>query len=251
MKTWEEIHAELSAPFPADEIKWRIGATDNKDNPTTGIPLAYIDARAVMERLDAVVGPENWWDEYEETHSGRVICKLTLRRGDGTDDYIPKSDGAGSTDMEGEKGGLSDAFKRAAVKWGVGRYLYSLGTQWVPVKRKGRSVVIAGKPPELPDWALPKNNVVPIKREELKLTTEEATPSQIENDPSQNENVMKEKFSDLYRKGIKTLGGEKFMTAVNRIIEHGYGGKDWKELPKDEQRKFYMDVADMIKNGGN
>ena len=52
---------------------------------------------------------------------GRTVCELSLKI-NGV--WITKTDGAGDTNIEGEKGGLSDAFKRAAVKFGVGRYLY-------------------------------------------------------------------------------------------------------------------------------
>jgi len=105
---------ELAKPFPPDKIKWRKGGNGY---------LAYIDARHLMNRLDEVVGPENWEDSYEETPKGRVLCKLSLCI-DGQ--WISKSDGAGDTAFEGEKGGISDAFKRAGVKWGIGRYLYEL-----------------------------------------------------------------------------------------------------------------------------
>jgi hypothetical protein len=46
--------------------------------------------------------------------------------------WVRKSDGAGETQVEGEKGAISDALKRAAVKWGIGRYLYDLDSPWVP-----------------------------------------------------------------------------------------------------------------------
>ena len=50
-----------------------------------------------------------------------MICSLSCKVGD---NWITKADGAGDTDIEGEKGGISDALKRAAVVWGIGRYLY-------------------------------------------------------------------------------------------------------------------------------
>lgn len=91
------------------------------------MPLAYIDARDVMERLDSVVGPEHWQDEYTEGPSGRVFCHLTIHG-------IRKGDGAGATDVEGAKGAISDAFKRAAVKFGIGRYLYDCKSGWVDLE---------------------------------------------------------------------------------------------------------------------
>jgi hypothetical protein len=117
----------LAAPFPREAISWRAQKlTANKDK---ALALAYIDARDVMRRLDTVCGPENWSDSYAETPRGRVICTLSIRI---NGEWISKSDGAGDTDVEGEKGGLSDAFKRAAVKWGIGRYLYEVEAIYAP-----------------------------------------------------------------------------------------------------------------------
>jgi len=141
---------ELAEPFPVKQIHWRLGATTG--DKKSGIALAYLDARDVMDRLDSVVGPEGWCDQYEETRSGRIICELGITI-DGRG-HVYKSDGAGDTAVEGEKGAMSDAFKRAAVKWGIGRYLYRLGTSWHPIKAQGKSYVLDGFP-ELPEWAIP------------------------------------------------------------------------------------------------
>ena len=163
---------QLKEPFSAGEIHWRVG-TLTKDK-TKGTALAYIDARNVMKRLDDVLGMENWQDEYitepprtvrktkkgwngqpdehyNEQICGRVICKLSIRIGG---EWITKSDGAGETNVEGEKGGISDAFKRAAVKFGVGRYLYYLDTNWYPVDKWRKFT----QQPQLPVWALPKGS---------------------------------------------------------------------------------------------
>lgn len=118
---------KLSSPFPEDLVHWR-AQTLTRDKEKA-LALAYIDARDVMERLDDVAGPANWTDYYDESASGRVICKLSILI-DGQ--WVTKSDGAGSTAVEAEKGGISDAFKRAGVKWGIGRYLYDCEAVWAP-----------------------------------------------------------------------------------------------------------------------
>jgi hypothetical protein len=140
------IENELKKPFPEPAIHWRIGAR-NKDNKTKGLPLAYIDARDVMDRLDFVLGFDGWEDSYHETPSGRIICTLACVI-DGKP--VIRSDGAGDTGTEGEKGAISDALKRAAVKFGIGRYLYGLGGEWVDLDQYGKF-----KPPSLPQWATP------------------------------------------------------------------------------------------------
>lgn len=127
---------DLHKPFPANEIEWRVGST-NADK-TRGLALAYLTARHVMERLDEVCGAENWQDRYE-FHGTRTVCYLSIKIGD---QWVTKADGAGDSDVEAEKGAISDALKRAAVKWGIGRYLYSLASPWVEVEAFGRSVKI-------------------------------------------------------------------------------------------------------------
>lgn len=122
--------AALAAPFPPAAVSWRVGSV-TKDG-TKGMALAYIDARDVMRRLDEVCGPAGWQDRYE-IHGTRTLCSISIRVGD---DWIAKTDGAGDSDIEAEKGSLSDAFKRAAVKWGIGRYLYDVDSPWVAIENK-------------------------------------------------------------------------------------------------------------------
>ena len=121
-----DIFDALKAEFPREAISWRAQSL-NKEG-TSAMALAYIDARDVMNRLDEVCGPGGWQDRYE-FHGSRTICYLSIMSPDGL--WIVKADGAGDTDVEAEKGGISDAFKRAAVKWGIGRYLYDLPAPWV------------------------------------------------------------------------------------------------------------------------
>jgi len=137
-ETAQELFDELCRPFAAEEIEWRIGST-NQDK-TKGMALAYMDARAVMDRFDAVCGPDGWQCNY--TMSGPVaICNIGVLMPNGQ--WIWKADGAGATDVEGEKGMLSDALKRAAVRWGVGRYLYEMDSPWVAIVQRGKSSFLA------------------------------------------------------------------------------------------------------------
>jgi hypothetical protein len=136
MSDFAEIYRQLSEPFPPEAIHWRIGSK-SKDGSKARL-LAYLNARDVMDRLDEVVGPENWEDSYNET-AKRLLCTISIKVGrEGEfNAWVQKTDGAGDTNMEGEKGGISDAFKRAAVKWGIGRYLYSLDSPWVALDERG------------------------------------------------------------------------------------------------------------------
>ena len=148
----DALLAQLKQPFDPKFLKWRIGAT-NKDK-TKGIALAYIDAREVMKRLDDVCGVAGWQNNMREVPDG-FVCDLTLFVGG---QWVNKSNGAGRTQVEPVKGGMSDALKRSASVWGVGRYLYYLPTIWVAIKPAGRSFVLA-EIPELPNWALPNTDI--------------------------------------------------------------------------------------------
>jgi hypothetical protein len=123
-----DLFAALAAPFDASEVKVRSAGPRQ---------VHYITARTAMNRLDDVLGPENWWDEYVPGENS-VLCRLTIRLPDGT--TLTKADAGGYAGMSDEgdddKSGYSDAFKRAAVKFGVARYLYRDG---VPTFVQGRA----------------------------------------------------------------------------------------------------------------
>lgn len=108
--------------------KWRVQST-NQNSCTC---VAYIDARDVQDLLDDVCGAENWQVRYEE-HKGNLFASIGInieqRRNDNSIDsmgWVWKSDCGTESQVEKQKGEASDAFKRAAVMWGVGRFLYSL-----------------------------------------------------------------------------------------------------------------------------
>jgi hypothetical protein len=114
-----DLFAALAAPFDPQELKTR---------SQSGKQLHYITARVAMNRLDNVLGPENWWDEYVPSENS-VLCRLTIRLPDGS--TLTKCDAGGYAGMsdsgDDDKSGYSDAFKRTCVKFGVARYLYRDG----------------------------------------------------------------------------------------------------------------------------
>jgi len=128
------ILTDLFAPFPARSISWRVGATIG--DKTKGIALAYVDARDVMKRLDSVCGPAGWSCRYPWSDTKRLVCEVGIKV---DSEWIYKSNGCGDTDVEAEKGAFSDAFKRAAVLWGVAQYLYELPNVWMPLEKAGNS----------------------------------------------------------------------------------------------------------------
>lgn len=129
---------KLSGPFDPTRISWRVGSTNG--DKTSGMALAYIDARDVMARLDEACGLDGWQVRYPWSDADRLCCEIGIRIGQ---EWVWRSNGAGNTDVEGSKGSFSDAFKRAAVLWGIGRYLYDLPSPWVPITQAGRSYKIS------------------------------------------------------------------------------------------------------------
>ena len=141
------LTAALSAPFGPDEVKWKPQSV--KGN--RALALAYLDARAVQDRLDAVFGVEGWQDEYQIQADGSVVCKLQCLLGER---WVTKMDVGGMSEQpdggDRMKSAFSDALKRAAVKFGVGRYLYRLPPQWADYDPQKKQFT---RPPELPAFA--------------------------------------------------------------------------------------------------
>lgn len=125
-------------------FKWRVQSA----NQYGATCVAYIDARDVQDLLDEVVGPENWQCKYSE-HKGNLFCSIGINiekrtNPTGTISEIDsmgwtwKSDCGVESNVEKQKGEASDAFKRAAVMWGIGRFLYSKPIVKLPVKDNGK-----------------------------------------------------------------------------------------------------------------
>jgi hypothetical protein len=146
----EELTESLAAPFEAREVRFKPAVVSGN----RALALAYVDARVIQDRLDEVLGVTGWQDEYECLPDGSVVCRLRLRLGD---EWITKMDVGGQSEQPDEgdrrKAAFSDALKRAAVKFGIGRYLYRLPSQWVDYDPHKRTFA---RTPTLPPTALPK-----------------------------------------------------------------------------------------------
>lgn len=158
----------LANPFPPSDVEWRMQQAGEKNGKVWARVLAYITNRAIMQRLDDVCGPENWRNEYRHEANGAVMCGISIfihkPDFDNNGGWVTKWDGAENTDIEAVKGGLSSAMKRAAVQWGIGRYLYELEEGFAVVsengsnyagKKEGKHPAFKWDPPSLPTWALP------------------------------------------------------------------------------------------------
>lgn len=131
--TIQEALPQLRRPFTEAAVKWKIQANP-KEGKDKALLVAYIDARLVAERLNAVC-PALWSDAYKPVDGG-LMCAITLEEDSGR--KIMRSDVGWS---EGTGNGMdlkalySDAFKRASVKWGIGVSIYALPQQWLSVDK--------------------------------------------------------------------------------------------------------------------
>lgn len=147
-----QIQAELAMPFAPEDLEWRLQRV--VEAKELGIAVPYVTNRAIMSRLDDVVGPENWYNDFKPWHGAggkeAQLCGISIRYGDG---FITKWDGAEDSDIEPVKGGLSDSMKRAAVQWGIGRVLYNMDVVFVDVEKRGKTWSIKNNQQERLDYA--------------------------------------------------------------------------------------------------
>jgi len=113
---------KLKAPFDESDIEWRITRSGKSSAGVWARAVPYIQARAVYDRLDAVVGSQNWQSDFRIFDNG-AISRIGIRFPAG---WVWKSQGAAPSDIESFKGMLSNAEKRAGSSWGIGRYLYDV-----------------------------------------------------------------------------------------------------------------------------
>ena len=161
---WRDIQERLALPFAAEDIEWRIGQMGWSGDRPWAMVLAYLTNRAIQQRLDDVVGCGAWENFYVAGPQGGVLCGIAIYG-------VTKWDGADNTEIEAVKGGLSDSMKRAAVQWGMGRYLYRLpsgfaecsaskqtGKAWRKHYDKKTKKSMWWKIPDLPADFLPKGD---------------------------------------------------------------------------------------------
>ncbi len=136
---------ELRRPFTPQAVQLKIQTNPKQRQDGSwgkALIVTFMDSRMCAERLNSVV-PGEWSDEYEPmfaTGGGAagVVCRLTVCGATRSDVGFEQDI---ATDM-GLKGLYSDAFKRAAVKFGIGAYLYALPKMYVDkadLNQRGKS----------------------------------------------------------------------------------------------------------------
>lgn len=163
MPLTDEQLAALKRPFAESEIEWRIGRAGKSDKGPWAMVLAYVDGRAVMDRLDEVFGVCGWSHTIREIALGDAVGVVSRLEAGGA----VHEDVAECSDIEALKGAASGSLKRVAVHLGIGRYLYDLEEGWAKISPNGKHLHSAKDkksnevltfrwdPPTLPAWALP------------------------------------------------------------------------------------------------
>ena len=151
VKRLQEVMEALAAPFDADEIRCKPQAV-SKDG-TKALPVFFVDARTVMQRLDDVLGIDGWKDSFEVQHDGKTVkCVLSIRIDGG--EWITHEDIGGESEQPDPsdrlKSAVSDSLKRVAVRVGCGRYLYAVKPTWWDYDPQKRKFV---NPPTIPALA--------------------------------------------------------------------------------------------------
>lgn len=126
-KFLKELLCNLSKEIP---YKWRIQSF-SKFNPEASV-VAYVDARDVQDLLDEYC--TYGWTRKHYTVGSNVYCTIGVIMPDGS--IIERSDCGVESNVDKEKGEASDSFKRAAVNFKVGRFLYGLKIHKITTNEK-------------------------------------------------------------------------------------------------------------------
>lgn len=190
-----DLLKKLREPFRKEELEFRVGATNN--DKSMGLALAYVQARAIQNRLDELFGVDGWTVSYKEISAG-FICSLSIKI---NDRWVTKEDGAGMTEYESVKGGISNAFKRVASSgFGIGRYLYNAKKNWYPIRQQGRGYIFTETP------VLELNNEIEIKkREDIDKIVERAENNKIVIDFGKYKGMTLDKIYEKDKSYIKYL----------------------------------------------
>ena len=158
------LFAQLTEPFDPSEIKWRV--THTTRDGSRGAVIAFADPRAYSDRLNQVFTPSGWTRTYEvntvssvtrikkdkliQTGKVLVTCTVTIAglgtHADSGEEWADEENAMTSAQAQ--------AFKRACICFGLGRYLYNFAEMWVPLNEHRQPLRF----PKLPKWALPKSN---------------------------------------------------------------------------------------------
>jgi hypothetical protein len=256
------IAQALAAPFDAAEVKFKPQTVSG--NRALAVP--FVDARVIQDRLDDVLGVMGWQDSYQSLPDGSVVCRLRIRLGA---EWITKEDVGGQSEQPDEgdrrKSAFSDALKRAAVKFGIGRYLYRVKPQWVdydPQKRQFLRTpalpVVTGPAPPKPAAAAPAAAETPAPEKNGRArpaAAASAPPARgIPADGAELARRLAEKDERLAEEGVCKPGELlKHVTAAGDKAGHGKDLSTWSaraiQLAIEETKVFEARAREMARKG--
>lgn len=248
---------KLSDKFPESALHVKIQSVSEEKKK--GLAVLYVDARNVMDRLDEVVGNDKWSDEYHYIGSREVKDRGTTRIMRDVECRLTVNSTTKADTGEGEdmKTAYSDAFKRAGVKFGIARYLYSSDTRWFEVEKKGRNWYfvesdqkiihqLLGAGTEKPKPAPPKGSkITPKERDKLtsyvkngSLTAEQAMDILAEFGFNSSSDITQDKYSAVVARFEEETG-----STPNDNEMSAY--KDWESvIPTNEKaRESFLDAS--------
>jgi hypothetical protein len=207
----------LAAPFDPGEVKFKPQAV--KGDVALAVP--FVDARVIEDRLDSVLGIFGWQDSYEPLPDGAVICRLRIRAGK---EWIIKEDVGGQSEQPDEgdrrKAAFSDALKRAAVKFGIGRYLYRVKPQWCEYDSQKKRWI---KQPSIPVNASPTPKFKKPQPEPEPVTKAEPTPAPA---PASNSPAVEQEKKPAKSKAAATTATSRKLPANGAELHERLKKKD-------------------------
>lgn len=239
--TAEEIAFALGEPFDPQTVKFK----PQKVTGNRAMVVAYADARTIQNRLDEVVGVIGWQDSYELLPDGSVKCELAINFGtEQSPNWIKKSDVGGQSkqpdDGDRMKSAFSDALKRAAVKFGCGRFLYTLGFVWWDYDPVKKELINAD---EL-RATLPRPKAV-ARQIEPTVVVQHALPAAKADKPADNLGQrMMEAIRERGTKGMESLWREGFTQAERTSFKDRLEGAKRAAAKRDDEFLFDADVKE-------
>ena len=221
-----DVWEMLREPFAPEELQWRIEALSQDKRRALVVP--HIDAKALLDRLDEVVGTHGWHDSYEVLQAPlssaagiyAVKCRLTIM------DVCKEDVGEGHS----FKAAFSDALERAAVKFGVGRFLYPVDQQWVDHDPQTGQISLPKVEGVIGADRYPSSETKPAQA----VVSTATTPS-TENKPEPQELI------DRLVERLREAGLGKQTAQI--VMKYGGYGKS-----PDETRKLYGELRALLKS---